>query len=103
MRTANVYLHDYPCGVLEELEPGRKYGFQYDADYEGQPISLTLPVRRTPYEFSSFPAVFDGLLPEGDMLEGLLRNRKLDRTDLFGQLLAVGRDLVGAITVEERS
>jgi len=33
------------------------------------------------------------------MLEGLLRQCKIDRTDLFGQLLAVGGDTVGAVTV----
>ena len=102
MRKANIFLHGRPCGVLAELEPGTKYSFQYDGAYDGPPISLTLPIRHTPYEFPGFPAVFDGLLPEGDMLDGLLRNRKIDRTDFFSQLLAVGDDLVGAITVEER-
>jgi serine/threonine-protein kinase HipA len=35
------------------------------------------------------------------MLEGLLRQKKIDRSDLFFQLVAVGGDLVGAVTVEE--
>ncbi len=43
----------------------------------------------------------EGLLPEGEMLGGLLRQLKIDAKDLFSQLMAVGRDLVGAVTVEE--
>ena len=35
------------------------------------------------------------------MLDGLLRQRKVDRGDLFGQLLAVGEDVVGAVTIIE--
>ena len=66
-------------------------------------MSLTLPVQGQPHEFPGFPPFFDGLLPEGVMLEGLLRLRKLDRRDGFGQLLAVGGDLVGAVTVREAS
>ena len=34
------------------------------------------------------------------MLEGLLRRTKLDRSDLMSQLIAVGKDLVGNVTVE---
>jgi serine/threonine-protein kinase HipA len=35
------------------------------------------------------------------MLDGLLRQQKIDKDDLFSQLVAVGKDLVGAVTVEE--
>jgi len=40
-------------------------------------------------------------LPEGIQLEGLLKIRKIDRADYFSQLMAVGNDMVGAVTVEE--
>ena len=40
-------------------------------------------------------------MPDGEMPEGLLRQRKLDREDMFGQLLAVGEEVVGAVTVVE--
>jgi serine/threonine-protein kinase HipA len=43
------------------------------------------------------------VLPEGVMLEALLKQRKIDRNDLFGQLVAVGEDLVGAVSVKERA
>ena len=41
---------------------------------------------------------FDGLLPEGEMPEGLLRQHKIDAHDRLAQLLVVGGDLVGAVT-----
>ena len=34
------------------------------------------------------------------MLEGLLRHAKIDRNDLFSQLIRVGHDMVGNVTVE---
>lgn len=101
MRKACVFMHERLAGHLVEEEAGRRYRFLYCPEYDGPPVSLTLPVREEAYVFDDFPAVFDGLLPEGIMLEGLLRQAKIDRDDQFGQLLAVGHDLVGAITVAE--
>ncbi len=100
MKKANVLVHGIIAGEFIEHSKNH-YTFQYCDSYQGQPISLTLPVQKSEYSFDSFPAFFDGLLPEGIMLEGLLRKRKIDKYDYFSQLLAVGNDLIGAITVEE--
>ncbi len=101
MRKAQVSMYGIPAGVLTELEFKRRYRFEYHEGYVGEPISLRLPTRTRSYEFDSFPPFFDGLLPEGFLLEALLRREKIDRDDHFGQLVAVGMDLVGAVTVEE--
>ena len=101
IRRAQVFMHGRPAGILEELQKNRMYRFVYDESYEGPPISLTMPTSQRIYEYSRFPPFFDGLLPEGQMLEGLLQQRKIDRHDHFAQLVAVGGELVGAITVEE--
>jgi serine/threonine-protein kinase HipA len=93
-------MHGIPTGILIEHEKATRYTFTYLPGYESEPISLALPVQREPYEFTGFPPFFEGLLPEGIMLEGLLRTRKIDRTDCFSQLVAVGGDMPGAITVE---
>lgn len=100
MRHARVSMIGEPAGSLQELEDGR-YHFLYDEDYDGPPVSLTMPVAEREFIFIEFPPFFEGLLPEGVMLEGLLRQNKLDATDLFGQLLAIGSDMVGAVTVTE--
>ena len=103
MRTAKVFVNGEEAGKLKELDFGRKYHFEYNAGYNGKPVSLTMPISLTGYEFDSFPPFFDGLLPEGYQLEGLLKFRKIDRNDCFSQLLAVGDDLVGDVTVKEIS
>jgi serine/threonine-protein kinase HipA len=98
-RSALVYVGGRLAGRLVE-GPGNAYRFTYEAGYDGPPVSLTMPVAGALYEFDRFPPFFDGLLPEGWQLEALLREAKLDRRDYMGQLLAVGRDMVGAVTVE---
>ncbi len=103
MRKAEVSMHGKRAGILEETEKGKKYFFIYDPQYSGEPVSLTMPLRREKYEFAVFPPFFEGLLPEGVQLEGLLRINKIDRDDFFSQLTAVGGDMVGAVTVREVS
>ena len=99
MRLAEVRVHNDIAGHLTEEEPGRAYTFAYTPGYAGPPASLTLPVRDEPYVFSRFPPLFDGLLSEGWQLEALLERAKLDRHDRMGQLLVVGANTVGAVTV----
>lgn len=99
MRKAKILIHNQPAGILAQQED-RSYIFKYDVDYSGTPIALTLPVRYEPYLFNKFPSFFDGLLPEGSQLEALLKQLKIDKNDYFSQLIAVGGDLVGAVTVE---
>ena len=100
-RRARVFVQGRAAATLEEVERGRRYRLVYDADYEGTPVSLTMPVGPRVYDFHKFPPFFEGLLPEGVMLDALIRQLKIDANDYFGQLLAVGRDMVGAVTVEE--
>ncbi len=97
---ARILVNGIPAGVLEKLDIDN-YRFTYDADYHGAPISLIMPVKNNIYEFNKFPAFFEGLLPEGVMLEALLRTYKLDKNDFFAQLLKVGQDVVGAVSIEE--
>lgn len=94
-----MYVGGVPAGELQELKRGTQYRFVYASDYAGPSVSLTMPKMRQAYEFDRFPAFFEGLLPEGFMLEALLRHAKIDRDDLFQQLVTVGADLVGNVTV----
>ena len=103
MRKAKVYMHNSLAGYLYEEEKNKKYKFSYDENYKGDPVSLTMPVDIKEFLFNSFPPFFDGLLPEGIQLDGLLRIRKIDKEDYFSQLVTVGADLVGAVSVEEMS
>jgi serine/threonine-protein kinase HipA len=100
MKKANVLVNGVLAGEIQETERGKKYSFVYLAEYEGPSVSLEMPTTQLIYEYDRFPPFFEGLLPEGMMLEGLLRYTKIDRNDLLSQLIAVGGDLVGNVTVE---
>ena len=101
MKKAKVYNFGILAGELIEIEKGHKYKFVYSDNYTGTPVSLTMPVKQKEYEFNQFPPFFDGFLPEGVQLEALIRQMKIDKNDFFSQLLHVGKDLIGSVTVEE--
>lgn len=98
MRVAQVFVDEVLAGYLTE-ESRTLYRFEYLETYKGYPVSLTMPVKQKSFIYERFPPFFDGLLPEGMMLDGLLRTAKIDRNDHFSQLLAVGEDVVGNVTV----
>lgn len=100
MRVADVFVNDVKAGQLIEHSM-YDCEFKYDENYNGSPVSLTLPISKRQYRFTSFPAFFEGLLPEGIQLEALLKDRKINRGDLFGQLMVCGADCVGAVSVRE--
>ena len=75
MKLAHIYQQNQFAGLLEARDDGT-YRFTYDVAFHGEPVSLTMPI------------------------DALLRLRKLDQNDLFGQLLAVGRDVVGSLRIE---
>ena len=101
MRKAKIYVKGIEAGILSELVKGKEYVFEYLEGYKGLEVSLTMPTKQQVYKFNNFPPFFDGLLPEGIQLEGLLKIRKIDRGDYFSQLIAIGEDTVGAVTVKE--
>ena len=101
MRKAEIYMHGEPAGMLIEEEKNSRYRFAYHEDYNGPPISVTMPVGKQAFEYEQFPSFFEGLLPEGVNLEMLLRSKKIDRNDAFSQLMAVGGNTVGAVTVQK--
>jgi serine/threonine-protein kinase HipA len=94
---AEIYVDEEIAGYLERVAAG--YRFTYCDAYRGEPVSLTMPLSQKVYDYEVFPPFFDGLLPEGSMLESLLRRAKLDRDDFLGQLIAIGRDVVGNVTI----
>lgn len=101
MKKAKIFVNGTPAGELHELVKGKIYEFIYDKNYSGPSVSLEMPIHQQIYRFDRFPPFFEGLLPEGSMLEGLLKYSKINSDDLMTQLITVGQDLVGNITVEE--
>lgn len=102
-QTAYVYVRDAFAGIPRETDEG--YLFRYDGSYlakdDASAVSLTLPKREEPYFSKTLFAFFDGLIPEGWLLNLASHNRKIDPRDRFGLLLAACRDCIGAVSIRE--
>ena len=86
MRKAKVFVKGVEAGTLTEIIKGKEYVFEYIDGYKGLEVSRTMPTKEKVYKFDIFPPFFDGLLPEGIQLEGLLKLKKIDKYDYFSQL-----------------
>ena len=64
-------------------------------------LSVSLPVRAAPYTEAQLLPFFAGLLPEGLVRERLARRFRLNVSDVFGFLRAIGRDSAGALSIVE--
>ncbi len=101
MRKAKVFFQIEWAGTLTEDETG--YLFQYEKEYlntENPPISLTLPLKEEAYQASALFPFFDGLIPEGWILEIVEKNWKVNPKDRMGILLVACRDCIGAVSIE---
>ena len=94
MKQAVVFLRDRKAGVLTEDENG--YTFQYDRDFllsdDAEAISLTLPLSEKPFHDKVLFPFFDGLIPEGWLLDIAEKSWKIDVRDRM--------DCIGAVGVE---
>ncbi len=93
-----------PAGILSETDDG--YVFKYDAEYlsdNAGPVSLTLPIRKEPYVSKVLFPFFDGLIPEGWLLDIAEKNWKIDVRDRMGLLLVCCRDCIGAVSIIDQS
>ncbi len=92
------------AGILSETDDGCV--FQYNTDYfsdESEPVSLTLPFRKEPFVSNVMFPFFDGLIPEGWLLDIAEKNWKIDARDRMGLLLACCRDCIGAVSIIDQS
>lgn len=100
-RQAKIYFQDQIAGYLFEGDNG--YSFSYDKDYletpNPKPISLTLPLSEETYHSKVLFPFFDGLIPEGWLLEIGEKHWKLNPRDRFELLINLCRDTIGAVSV----
>lgn len=102
-RTAYVYVYNNFAGKLSETDEG--YSFSYDKTYiaraDNHPVSLTLPICEEPYKSKTLFSFFDGLIPEGWLLDIVSRNWKIDLKDRFALLLVACKDPIGNVSIRE--
>lgn len=101
MRIAQVFYKDNLAGIISEDDNG--YTFQYDEYYlnnkNAKSVSLTLPLQKQPYESKILFPFFDGLIPEGWLLNIAVNNWKINQRDRFGLLLTLCKDCIGCISI----
>ena len=101
MKTALIEYKGKPAGVLKETDEG--YEFLYDKEYlseaDSKPVSLTLPLTEKAYKSPVLFPFFDGLIPEGWLLDVALRNTDISELDRFSLLLLCCKDCIGAVSV----
>ena len=105
MKQAVVYWKTSKAGLLTESDEG--YSFVYDPDYlalpDAHPISLTMPLQEEAFLSHTLHPFFDGLIPEGWLLDIAQRNWKINGRDRMALLLACCRDCIGAVSIEPLS
>ena len=103
MKQGNVYYKNVLAGIVREDENG--FMFQYDSGYlvreDARPVSLTLPLREEPYVSQVMFPFFDGLIPEGWLLDVAVESWKINPRDRMQLLLTCCRDCIGAVSVEQ--
>ena len=100
-RKGYVYIQNHYAGIIEETEDG--YAFSYTSEYLQRPdavaASITLPLRDDAYEAAILFPFFDGLIPEGWLLDVVSHNWKINANDRFGLLLLACKDCIGDVCI----
>ncbi len=100
-RRGKVFVEKIFAGTIEQRDG--LFIFKYDDKYlnnpSSQPISLTLPLQSDAYEQKTMFSFFDGLIPEGWLLNIIEKNWKINPRDRMGLLLLACRDCIGNVSV----
>src|SRR5574344_1843217 len=101
MKQSEIFFHDQKDGVLTEDENGFTFldDTAFLASEKAEAISLTLPLSEKAYHSNMLFPFFDGLIPEGWLLDVVEKNWKIDNRDRMSLLLACCKDCIGAVSV----
>ena len=103
MRHGRVYYKDLFAGIITETNDGEyvfRYDEQYVLDHPNDFITFTMPVSVNPYTEKRLFPFFEGLIPEGWLLNIASENWKINKSDRMGLLLACCQNCIGAVSVE---
>ena len=102
MRAAKIFYKEAEAGKLTETDDGI-YEFRYLPEYvkanPEQFITFTMPVSDKVFTDKRLFAFFDGLIPEGWLLDIAANSWKINPNDRMGLLLACCRNCIGAVSV----
>lgn len=101
MREGLVYYKDMLAGTILENDDGI-FHFTYDDAYlssSAPAISVTLPKTQKSYHKNQLFGFFDGLIPEGWLLDIITHNFDIKAKDRMGLLLTTCADAIGAVSI----
>ena len=102
MRKAIIKYNNNLAGILTEEDNG-VYQFVYDETYAqtfpNQFITFQMPVTTRPYRSKMLFPFFDGLIPEGWLLNIAAESWKINKNDRMGLLLACCQNAIGAVSI----
>jgi len=102
MRQGIVKYNNIKAGLLTEEDNG-EYLFVYDElyvqSYPNQFITFQMPVSARPYRNKRLFPFFDGLIPEGWLLNIAAESWRINKNDRMGLLLACCKNAIGAVSV----
>jgi len=101
MRQAKVYYKDKLAGILTEGDDDYEFSYllEYLSSVEAKPVSLTLPLQKESFRSTVLFPFFDGLIPEGWLLDVAIRNTDISILDRMSLLLLCCKDCIGAVSV----
>lgn len=103
MRQGRVYYKKHYAGLITETDDGEylfQYNDQYAINHPEKFIVFNMPVRKEPYVDTRLFPFFEGLIPEGWLLDIASENWKINKNDRMGLLLACCQNCIGAVSVE---
>jgi uncharacterized protein HI_0666 len=96
-RLGKVYLYGEFIGLLQEDKHG--FHFAYNPDYQGMPLSLSLPLEQSPFYSKTLFPYFASLIPEGWLKKKYAAYQQIDEHDLFRFLINNGDNMLGAVQI----
>lgn len=103
MRSAEIYYQETLAGILTETDEGYfifRYDEQYVLQYPKQFLTFTMPVSKFSYREKYLFSFFEGLIPEGWLLDVAKEHYKINPNDRMGLLLACCQNCIGAVSVK---
>ena len=102
MRQAIIKYDSVNAGILTESDTG-EYVFTYNSDYinnhPNQHITFNMHVSNRTYINQRLFPFFDGLIPEGWLLNIAAESWRINKNDRMGLLMVCCQNAIGAVSV----
>ena len=105
MRELNVFLFDNLVGLLQQNEHGLvtfRYADEWLSNPKSRPLSISLPLRETPFRPKECMGFFGGVLPEEKQRKGIAQYLGISENNDFAMLDEIGGECAGAVSFRSK-